>query len=146
MERVLRRHPGTVPDQNWGERGIFYNPGRRLPKGIYLLTFKERDGANDRASQVDRPGIYRLNLGIGREAYRALFGAPPARPAAGGVVSTGHDFRALDVLMPHPVYAWMAWIGVLNPSEATFARLVPLIDEACRAAERKWRQRVPGED
>ena len=35
---------GTVEDKNWGERGVFYNPGGRLKKGVYLLTVKEKDG------------------------------------------------------------------------------------------------------
>jgi hypothetical protein len=37
--------------------------------------------------------------------YRERFGALPPHQPAGGVVDTGHDFAALDLLMPHPVYA-----------------------------------------
>jgi len=43
---------------------------------------------------------------------------------------TGHDFTRLDVVMPHPVYAWMGWVQVLNPSEDTFASMQPLFVES----------------
>jgi hypothetical protein len=41
------------------------------------------------------------------------------------------DFAALDTILPHPVYAKQRWIGILNPSRATFDEVVkPLIAEA----------------
>lgn len=135
---VLDHCPGTVQNENWGERGLFYNPDHSRPKGVYLLTFKEKDGANDRASHIDRGGLYRLNLGIGKPAYQQLFGVPPKRPAAGAIVDTGHDFTKLDTIMPHPVYGWMSWIAILNPSRETFDQLKPLIQIAYQACVKKW--------
>ena len=49
---------GTVLVNSWGETGVFYNPGKVLKRGVYVLTVKEKDGDNDRASQLDRPGGY----------------------------------------------------------------------------------------
>lgn len=129
-------------DRNWGERGLFYNPGAVLPKGIYLLTFKEKDGPNDKASQTDRDGVFRLNLGLSKPTFRTLFGPPPARPPAGGIVTNGHDFTQLDQIMPHPVYGWMSWIGVLNPSQETFEQLKPMIAEAVGDAQKKFQART----
>jgi hypothetical protein len=37
----LEHFPGVIEDWNWGERSLFYNPERQLPKGTYLLTFKQ---------------------------------------------------------------------------------------------------------
>lgn len=135
---VLETYSGMVADTNWGERGLFYNPEKRLPKGIYLMTFKEKDGANDSASNIDRGGLYRLNLGISKSSFLNLFGETPKRPAAGHIVDTEHDFEVLDAITPHPVYGWMSWIAVLNPSESTFETLKPLIDESYGAALKKW--------
>ncbi len=45
--------------ESWGEKGIFYNPGRVLKRGVYILTVKEKDGDNDKGSKLDRPGVYR---------------------------------------------------------------------------------------
>jgi predicted DNA-binding protein (MmcQ/YjbR family) len=36
----------------------------------------------------------------------------------------------------------MAWIGVLNPSPATFETLKPLIDEGYRLAVKKFEKRA----
>lgn len=139
---LLDGFPGIVPVQTWGETAFFHNPGQALPRGVYFATIKAGDGDNDSASQLDRPGIFRLNIGIGRDSYRSLFGAPPPRPSAGGVVETGHDFTALDTLMPHPVYGWMAWVCVLNPAPSTFEAVKPLLAEAHGLAQAKFDKRI----
>ena len=126
---ITESFPGVAPVSAWGELSFFYNPGRRLPRGVYFATLKDKDGENDRASNLQRHGVFRLNIGIDKATYRSLFGPRPARPAAGGVVSTGHDFTALDRLMPHPVYGWMSWVAVLNPGRATFESVKPLLEE-----------------
>jgi hypothetical protein len=141
-EYAKEAFPGVVDDRNWGERALFYNPGHKLPKGIYFLTFKEKDGANDNASQI-KPGQYRLNVGISKAAFTTRFGGIPPRPPAGGVVNTGHDFTACDIITPHPVYGWMCWIAVKNPSPATFDELKPLLAEAYKLAVTKFGKRVP---
>jgi len=126
----------------WGETSFFYNPNRKLPRGIYFATIKEKDGQNDRASQLNRYGVFRLNIGISKLTYQSLFGQQPSRPQAGGVINTGHDFTALDQLIPHPVYGWMSWVSVLNPSAATFETVKPLLSEAYRLAVDKFAKRT----
>ena len=109
--------------ESWGERGIFYNPGNRLKRGVYVLTIKEKDGANDKASRLNRDGVYRINIGLRKETFLDRFGSIPKRPAAGKTVAMNIDFTALDCILPHPVYAWMGWVCVLNPSDETFEEL-----------------------
>ena len=65
LRYCLEHLEGTLRAESWGESGIFYNPGGVLKRGVYVLTVKEKDGANDRASQLNRPGIYRVNLDRG---------------------------------------------------------------------------------
>ncbi len=132
----------TVPVSSWGERGIFYNPGGKLKRGVYVLTVKEKDGENDKSSHLDRAGVYRVNLGLRRETFRRLFGPLPPRPPKGGVTDLPCDFSALDALLPHPVYAWMGWACVLNPSRQTFEELRPLIAESYEYAREKYAKRV----
>ncbi|MDX1737284.1 MAG: DUF6194 family protein [Alphaproteobacteria bacterium] len=134
--------PGLVFSHNWGERGLFYNPENKLPKGIYLMTFKEKDGENDKASQIDRGNIFRLNLGLTKTSYEALFGPRPARPKAGGVVDVDYDFTRIDQLMPHPVYGWMGWVCILNPSVANLKKLEPLIMESYENAKVKFAKKI----
>ncbi len=142
FDYCLSEFDGLVIDKNWGERGVFYNPDKKLPKGVYVLTFKEKDGPNDKASKVNREGIYRLNLGISKKTFIEMFGSIPQRPAAGQIVSTGHDFSQLDQITPHPVYGWMSWIAVLNPSKETFTQLKPFIKEGVELAIVKYQKKV----
>jgi hypothetical protein len=37
-----------------------------LPKGIYFATIKEKDGPNDKASELNRANVYRLSTGVSK--------------------------------------------------------------------------------
>lgn len=104
-----------------------------------MATLKQKDGANDKASQLHRPGVYRLNVGIPPKVYEAHFGARPARPPAGGIVQVPYDFTATGLLTPHPVYAWMGWVSVVCPTEEQLPLLEGLLAEAWAFAARKWK-------
>jgi hypothetical protein len=145
-DAVVARYPGVVPTASWGETSLFVNPGGQLPRGVYFCTLKDHDGANDRASRLDRDGVYRVALGLPPAAYLQRFGARPARPPKGGVVATGHDFTQRNVLMPHPVYAWMGWVQLLSPSREVFDALLPLLDAAHAEATAACARRVAARD
>lgn len=133
---------GVVPKSSWGETSLFYNPGKVLPNGVYFCTIKEKNGENDKASQLDRAGIFRVSIGINKASYERLFGLKPPRPFKGGIINTGHDFTALNTLMPHPIYGWMHWVQILNPSEAIFSEIFPLIEEAHASAIVKFNKKT----
>ncbi|MDE7305949.1 MAG: hypothetical protein K2N33_01020, partial [Clostridia bacterium] len=80
-------------------------------------------------------------IGVRKSTFIKLFGSTPARPLKGGVVDMPFDFTSIDKLLPHPVYAWMNWICVLNPSVDTFEKLKPLIREAHAYAQEKFLKR-----
>ena len=94
------------------------------------------------ASNLNRPSVFRLNIGVSSDTYRMMFGTQPAFPRDGGSVNTGHDFTLLDTIMPHPIYASMSWICVLNPSSETFEKVKPLLAEAY-ALDAKKHSRQP---
>jgi len=52
-----------------------------------------------------------------------------------------YDFTALDKILPHPVYAWVAWVCVLNPSGQAFEELKLFIQEAYEYAREKFKKR-----
>lgn len=130
VEQIVNDFDGVIPKSSWGETSLFYNPGRLLPNGVYFCTLKEKNGENDKASGLDREGVFRLSIGISMATYERYFGSKPKRPVKGGIIATGHDFTALNELMPHPIYGWMSWVQVLNPSASTFESIRPLIAEA----------------
>jgi uncharacterized protein DUF6194 len=43
---------------------------------------KEKDGPNDKASNVDREGVYRLNPGISKTTFIEFFGFIPVMRAS----------------------------------------------------------------
>ncbi len=54
LQYCLKNLKGTVLVESWGEKGIFYNPDGKLKRGIYILTVKEKDGENDKSSDLNR--------------------------------------------------------------------------------------------
>lgn len=142
VNRVLRDFEGVVPKSSWGETSLFYNPAQALPNGVYFCTLKEKDGENDKASRLDREGVFRLSIGISTTTYEKLFGLRPKRPSKGKIIDSEYDFTALNELMPHPIYGWMSWVQVLNPSESTFESIFPLIAEAHSSAVIKFNRKM----
>lgn len=124
-----------APELAWGDTFFIHDPERNLegPRRWPFATIVTKDyGEFDDRSNLNRPGVFRLNVGVSKGTYRSLF------PGDGE-----HDFTALDTLMPHPVYGENHWVSVLNPSEATFAQIRPLLDEAYAIAVRRNRERTP---
>jgi len=80
---------------------------------------------NDTASDLDRPGVFRLNIGLPRHRFDELADSTIA-----------YDMTALDVVMPHPVYAGYHWVCVLNPKR-TWPVVSALLDDAHDFAVRK---------
>ena len=141
LEYCLENLEGTILVESWGEKGIFYNPNQVLKRGVYVLTVKEKDGNNDKGSNLDRENIYRVNVGLRKPSFKKIFGEIPKRPNAACTVDMNYDFTELNKIIPHPVYAWMGWISVLNPSKETFEILKPLIQEAYEYSKEKFIKR-----
>ena len=142
VEKIVNDFDGVIPKSSWGETSLFYNPGKALPNGVYFCTIKEKNGDNDKSSELDRDGVFRLSIGITKETYEEKFGPKPKRPSKGCIIDTGHNFTELNRLMPHPIYGWMSWVQVLSPKEATFTDVLPLINEAYSNAVIKFNKKT----
>lgn len=129
-DSITSAFPGVETATAFGYTLFFYRSERKLP----FATLISSDQAHDRVSDLDRPGVYRLNIGIGRQTFEALFGA--AERDAGGC-----DFTALDVIMPHPHYAKQNFVCVLSPGEATLDSVRRLLAEAYEIAVRRHERR-----
>lgn len=126
-----------APEMAWGDHFFYYDPARELPadRRLPFATVVGRDYPGfDTASKLDRDGVFRVNVAVGREVFRELFGHPPA---AHGEHHTEYDYAALDRFVPHPLYATQGWASVLNPGQGTAERLRSLlVDAHARAAAR----------
>ena len=141
-EWILAEFDHVVPKPSWGETSFFVNPANKLPSGTYFATIKEKDGENDKTSNLNRDGVFRLSFGPGKEAFGAKFGAPAARPPKGGQIAGDWNFEELDVLTPHPIYGWMSWMAILNPTTISFKECQPLLSQAYEKAFNAARSRI----
>ena len=137
----LASFPGLDTMRDAHARFFFYDPDRDTPhdkRQPFATVVDADDYDGERVSDLSRPGVYRVNAGVSRETYRALFGPEPPWGKGGGPVDTGHDFSVLDTFLPHPVYAPMSWICILSPSEANWPRLQEHLREAHALALRRY--------
>ncbi len=132
-----------------GNSFFFYNPDSNVPPDhrFPFVTLVTSD-LYDQFSNLNRPSVFRLNIGIGKQTFRSLFG-DPARSSGSdsaqisGVNGSSSDFTALDQVMPHPVYGRMYWVCVLNPSDETFETQVrTLLAEAYELAVSKYKRQA----
>ncbi|MFN8621189.1 MAG: DUF6194 family protein [Chloroflexota bacterium] len=115
---IVATYPGVDVVTAYDATFFSLDPDKHWPNFATIVTTDEHDeGA---PSQLSRPGVFRLNLGVSGATFARVVGGE-ADP----------DHAALDRLLPHPVYAKQHWISILNPTAATFRDLVrPLLDEA----------------
>jgi hypothetical protein len=156
IARTLTDLPGVVsaiaseensaPEVSWGDSFFFYDPddagpdNRRFP--FATIVTKDYPGF-DTASDLDRPGVFRLNLAVGRDRFAELFGFPPAAFAER---RDEFDFTALDQIIPHPVYATQGWISVLVPGAGSGELVTQAIAYAYERAKARYRPRQPEPD
>lgn len=136
VDVVVASAANGAPEISWGTTFSFYDPEKRLEGAnkFPFATMVNRDYDEfDKLSNLDREGVFRLNVGISRKTYESLF-------PAGADTS---DFSVLDRVMPHPVYHAQHWICVLNPGPETFESIKTLIAEAHARAASRYRALEP---
>jgi hypothetical protein len=113
LTRIVNGHPNRDID-----------PKHRFP----FATIVTKDyGDFDASSNLNRPGVFRLNIGLSKQTFQTMFGH-----AAESVNNGSFDFTALNQIMPHPVYAAQHWVCILNPSEAIFQNRVQPLLQFCQ--------------
>lgn len=134
---VVAGETNGAPEVAWGDSFFFYDPDgdspadRRMP----FATIVTKDYAGfDTASELNRPDVFRLNIGVGRKAFEELIGHPPGQVGE-------FDAAAIDALIPHPVYAAQGWVAILNPAAKTAALARALLTDAHARAVRRHRRR-----
>jgi hypothetical protein len=114
---ILGLYPETDLVEIPGGAFFSLDPEKHFPN---FATLVWADEVSDEASNLSRPGVFRLNLGVTRATFERLVGS-----------MSDPDYTAFDRLLPHPVYAKQLWVSILNPSADTFRDVVlPLLAEA----------------
>ena len=112
---------------------FFYDPdeigesARMFPMATIVTS-----NAYDNYSDLDREGVFRLNLGVDKETFHELFGREASNLA--------HDYTKLDVVMPHPDYGNSFFVCVLNPVDS-LPQVRKLIAKAHEIAAGRYRRK-----
>ena len=123
---IVATYPETVTADAMNAT-FFSLDEKHWPNFATIVTTDE----HDTASNLSRPGVFRLNIGLGRQTFDRLVGG-----------TSDPDYTVLDQVLPHPVYAKQRWISILNPSRETFEAVVkPLIAEAHGLLARRGKRR-----
>ena len=104
-------------EENFGYSFFFVGDDHRLP----FLTIANSDYEYDIVSNLNRDGVFRINIGISKETFRNLIPEPDTEPI---------DYSVLDTFLPHPDYAKQHFLCILNPSNENIERTKKLIVEA----------------
>jgi hypothetical protein len=134
---ITTTFPNVETTYAMGYTFFFVAPNRKLP----FATIGTEDNEYDSVSNLSRPPVFRLNIGVSKKTYQSMFGAQRVALGPSGMIETGHDFAALDLIMPHPTYAPQSWVCVLNPGESTLPRVRALLEEAYELAAKRERRK-----
>jgi hypothetical protein len=121
-----------APEVAWGDSFVYYDsPGtdpetadRRFPFATEVVH--DYPGF-DEVSQLNRDGVFRVNVNVGKSRFEELVGYPPSQH---GDRRDAHDYAAVDTVLPHPAYGQQAWVSVVNPGERTSYLVRTLLVEA----------------
>ena len=121
-----------APEVAWGDSFVYYDrpdtdpetADRRFP--FATVVVHDYPGF-DEASQLNRDGVFRVNVNVDKRRFEELVGYAPSRHDEH---RDDHDYAALDTVLPHPAYGQQAWISVVNPAEHSSELVRTLLVEA----------------
>jgi hypothetical protein len=99
---------------------------------LSFVTVANADNEWDNVSNLNREGVFRVNIGISRETFDTLIGEP----------SEPLDYSVLNTFLPHPEYAKQNFICILNPEGENAERTRELIREAHAIATKRSQRKA----
>ena len=116
--------------ENFGYSFFFVGDDHRLP----FVTIANADNDFDNVSNLNRDGVFRVNIGISKETFKCLLNAESS--------SAPVDYSVLDVFLPHPHYSRQHFVCILNPSNENVETTKRLIVEAHSIAAARLQQKA----
>jgi len=127
IECYITSLPGVTAAEDFGYRFFFYATVQALP----FVTLAESDNEYDSVSNLSRDGVFRVNIGVGKDTFKALF--PEGQ--------NEWDYAELNRFIPHPHYAAQNFVCVLNPTGDILTRTIQYIEEAHVLAKRRFEKK-----
>ncbi|QSO52112.1 hypothetical protein JZ785_25770 [Alicyclobacillus curvatus] len=124
FEAFVMGLPEVQREENFGYSFFFVGTDHRLP----FFTIADSDNEYDDVSNLNREGVFRLNIGVSKETFRHL---------CGDVVDESVDYSMLNVFLPHPQYSRQHFVCILNPFDDNVEKTKQLIIESHAIAQRR---------
>ena len=125
---ITEKFPGVTQSEHFGYKFFMYATDDRLPFATIALA----DNEYDSISNLNRDGIFRVNIGVSKLTFTQLFHNH----------NTEWDYTALNQFMPHPDYAAQHYICVLNPEGDILSETFKFIGEAYLIAKTRFEKRA----
>jgi len=120
------------PEIAWGDTFAWCRrPDGTIPKMPFATLVTKDYTGFDEESRLNRGGLFRLNMELGRQQFEETFGFTPD-------LCDSHrarfDFAATNTFFPHPVYGKSSWACIINPEEDSRTRVESGLFSAFRLA------------
>lgn len=131
FEAWIMELPKVQREVNFGQSFFFVGDDHRLP----FVTIVDSDSEYDQVSNLNREGVFRLSIGVGKQTFQRLVAGKPDEP---------NDYSRLNVFLPHPHYARQGFVCILNPAGENVEITKQLIMEAHSLAEKRLQRKSGG--
>jgi len=129
VEAFVAQLDNVQRSESFGYSFFFVGDDHRLP----FVTMANSDSDFDNVSNLNRVGVFRINIGISKETFKNLIASPNSEPA---------DYSALDIFLPHPDYSKQHFICILNPAGENVEKTKKLIVEAHSIASARLKRKA----
>ena len=116
-------------EENFGYSFFFVGDDHLVP----FVSIADSDNEYDSVSNLNREGVFRINIGVSRETFQSLFAASS---------SENIDYSVLNTFLPHPEYAKQNFICILNPSDENIEITQQFITESHSIAASRLNRRT----
>jgi len=122
FEEYVMELSSAQREENFGYTLFFVGNDHRLP----FVTIANSDNDFDNVSNLDRNGVFRINIGVSKDTYNKL---------NINLLVEDNDYSVLNMFLPHPHYAKQHFVCILNPIGDNLEQTKLLIVEAHSIAE-----------
>jgi len=117
VEAFVAELENVQREENFGYSFFFVGDDHRLS----FVTIANSDNEFDNVSNLNREGVFRVNIGVSKETFTNMIAKSSAELV---------DYSVLNVFLPHPHYSRQHFVCILNPSGENVETTKKLIVEA----------------
>lgn len=129
LETFISNLENVQQEENFGYLFYFVGDDHRLP----FVTLANSDNEYDKVSNLNREGVFRINIGVSKETFQQLIGESNRETI---------DYTQLNIFLPHPDYARQHFVCILNPSGENVEVTKKLIVEAHSIATTRYQRKA----